>query len=205
MSVELEGPNMKALTVLNAVAATTLGSLFAAPQKEFSGLGSATFRTLKALPSSALLILTRDNTDKYSLRLSAANDVSDYQASISTQLAVGTALLLESTLPVGATRRFAWTGTSQAGGPGTVIEGPSASQVYSLEDFINILADGGFFDGFDADGHSPKAWAVGDHVVIDQASGNVYVVEDGEALGIEITANNPDPDVTLESESAKWE
>lgn len=195
---------MKALTADSVVSSSLLGGLFAPTKRTFQGgLGAAVTAAMTAITNQVMIAITRKASGTFDVRMIPEADWQSVRDGFGLDSTGGVALKISSELPAGGTRRFAYEGQSTGGaGP---LSGPLTAGIYSLEDFLNGLADGGFNDDLVAIGSPRESWENGHILVIDQANGFLYLSEDGEEMYVAVNQSVVEPELTLVANEAKWE
>lgn len=195
---------MKKQTVSSVLISSLLGGLFAPDQKVFPGLGSTVSRSLAAIKNPMMVSIKRVSSDSYELRNIPDNIATGVRADAINDVLGGLAFFINSTLPAGSTKRYAYKASKTAMTGGTTLIGPVTAGVYSLEDLIDTLADGGFDSELSILNTTPASFADGSHLVIDQTTGMI-VLFDGSAMVVGGIEGDIDAEVVLSSEAAIWE
>ena len=195
---------MKALTADSVVSSSLLGGLFAPTKRNFSGLGSAIAAAMAAVTSQVMLGIKRTAAGTFEVRMVPESSWGTVRTAYAADDTNSTGVKITSELPTGGTKRYAYTSTCASGtGP---LGGPLTAGIYSLEDFLNTLADGGFDGNLTDNQAHVQGWdASGSYLVIDQASGEFFLVDPYEATATTVETAVPDAELVLVANEAKWE
>lgn len=194
---------MRTFEASSVVSASLLGGLLAPTNRAFpGGIGGCVSQILAALSEPAVLALKKNSATEWEISLVAPADRTALDGALDPILDAGEGLDITGTLPAGGTKRHTWTATDDVGS--VAMTGPIAAGIYSLEDMLNNLLDGGFNDQTEAMDSGIAANAIS-YLIIDQPNGKVFALTDGAAASAAYDAAAPQPDATLTSTLSAWE
>lgn len=196
-------PDMKTLSAVANISAALLGGLFEPSYRRFGGLGEAVSAALTALDGQRMIAIQRIGSDNFGLRMIPAADEASVREGMATAFTTGDAMKITSSLPTGGAKRYAY--AAEDFNITTPMPGPLAAGVYSLADFLDQMADGGFAPELEADMTAITAFGPGQFLVLDQGEGDIWLTKTSGAGHAAVVASVDANEVTLEAQSAKWE
>lgn len=194
---------MRTFEASSVVSASLLGGLLAPTNRAFpGGIGGCISQVLAALGEPATLALKKNSATSWDLSLVAPADRVALANACTNFVSAGSGYESYGILPEGGTKRHNWSVGDNVGA--SQLTGPLAAGIYSLEDFLNTLLDGGFDTELAAMNIALESDGIS-YIIIDQPNAAIYLGEDGAGPAAAYDAAVDAADATLTSTLSAWE